>query len=41
MLAYRHSGFSVYAGVCIEARDRAALEWLRKAGCGLVYRCAK
>jgi len=30
-LAYQHSGFSVDAGVCIEAHDRAAL----------VYRCAK
>ena len=31
MLAYRHSGFSVDAGVCIEAHDRAALErpWRR------------
>jgi hypothetical protein len=28
MLAYRHSGFSVDAGVCIEADDRAALERL-------------
>jgi hypothetical protein len=28
MLAYRHSGFSVNAGVCIEAHDRAALERL-------------
>ena len=28
MLAYQHSGFSVDAGVCIEARDRAALERL-------------
>ena len=26
MLAYQHSGFSVDAGVCIEADDRAALE---------------
>ena len=26
MLAYQHSGFSVDAGVCIEAHDRAALE---------------
>ena len=25
MLAYQHSGFSVDAGVCIEAHDRAAL----------------
>ena len=25
MLAYQHSGFSVNAGVCIEAHDRAAL----------------
>ena len=28
MLAYQHSGFSVDAGVCIEADDRAALERL-------------
>jgi hypothetical protein len=28
MLAYEHSGFSVDAGVCIEAQDRAALERL-------------
>jgi len=28
MLAYQHSGFSVDAGVCIEAHDRAALERL-------------
>jgi hypothetical protein len=28
MLAYTHSGFSVDAGVCIEAHDRAALERL-------------
>ena len=28
MLAYQHSGFSVDAGVCIEAYDRAALERL-------------
>ena len=28
MLACQHSGFSVDAGVCIEARDRAALERL-------------
>jgi len=28
MLAYQHSGFSVNAGVCIEADDRAALERL-------------
>ena len=28
MLAYRHSGFSVNAGVCIEAWDRAGLERL-------------
>ena len=28
MLAYQHSGFSVDAGVCIEAHDRAALGWL-------------
>ena len=28
MLAYKHSGFSVNAGVCIEAHDRAALERL-------------
>ena len=28
MLAYKHSGFSVDAGVCIEADDRAALERL-------------
>ena len=28
MLAYQHSGFSVGAGVCIQAHDRAALERL-------------
>lgn len=28
MLAYQHSGFSVDAGVCIEAHDHAALERL-------------
>ena len=28
MLAYQHSGFSVHAGVCTEADDRAALERL-------------
>ena len=28
MLAYQHSGFSVDAGVCIQAHDRAALERL-------------
>ena len=28
MLAYQHNGFSVDAGVCIEAHDRAALERL-------------
>ena len=28
MLGYQHSGFSVDAGVCIEAHDRAALEHL-------------
>ena len=28
MLAYQLSGFSVDAGVCIEARDRTALEHL-------------
>jgi hypothetical protein len=28
MLGYLHSGFSVDAGVCIEAHDRAALERL-------------
>jgi hypothetical protein len=41
MQAYQHSGFSIDAGVCIEAHDRAALERLRKAGSVLVYRCAK
>ena len=41
MLAYQHSGFSVDAGVCIEAHDRAGLERLRKEGNDLVYRCAK
>jgi hypothetical protein len=30
MLAYQHSGFSVDAGVCIEAHDRAALERLMR-----------
>ena len=28
MLVFKHSGFSVNAGVRIEARDRAGLEWL-------------
>ena len=28
MLGYQHSGFSVDAGVCIQAHDRAALERL-------------
>lgn len=28
MLAYQHRGFSVDAGVCIQAHDRAALERL-------------
>ena len=28
MLAYRHSGFSVDAGVCIQSQDRAGLERL-------------
>jgi hypothetical protein len=28
MLGYQHSGFSVDAGACIEAHDRAALERL-------------
>jgi hypothetical protein len=28
MQGYQHSGFSVDAGVCIEAQDRAAQEWL-------------
>jgi hypothetical protein len=37
----RHSGFSVDAGVCILAHDRAGLERLRKEGSDLVYRCAK
>jgi hypothetical protein len=32
MLAYQHSGFSVDAGVCIEADDRAALERLLRYG---------
>ena len=41
MLTYQHSDFSVDAGVCIEAHDRAALERLRKEGAALVYRCAK
>jgi hypothetical protein len=26
MLGYQHSGFSVDAGVCIQAHDRSALE---------------
>ena len=29
MLAYAHSGFSVDAGVCIEAHDRAGRSWTR------------
>ena len=52
MLGYQHSGFSVDAGVRIEADDRAALERLcarppfamdrlRKEGAALAYRCAK
>jgi len=36
MLAYQHSGFSVDAGVCIEADGRAALDRLRKEGTALV-----
>ena len=32
MLAYQHSGFSVDAGVCIKAHDRAALERLLRPG---------
>jgi len=28
MLAFKHSGFSVNAGVCIQAQDRAGLERL-------------
>jgi hypothetical protein len=41
MLGYQHSGFSVDAGVCIEAQDRAALERLLRycARC-VVGRCA-
>ena len=39
--AYPHSGFSVDAGACIEAHDRAALERLREAGSDLVYRRAR
>jgi Putative transposase/Transposase zinc-binding domain len=34
MLAYQHSGFSVDAGVCIEAHDRAALERLLRRAWG-------
>ncbi len=33
MLAYQHSGFSVDAGICIEAHDSAGLERLRQARC--------
>ena len=36
MLVYRHSGFSVNAGVCIQAQDRAGLERLRQRGAELV-----
>jgi hypothetical protein len=36
MLGYKHSGFSVDAGVCIEAHDRAALERLLR--CARVHR---
>ena len=32
MLAYEHSGFSVDASVCIEARDRSGLERLLRYG---------
>jgi hypothetical protein len=32
VLAYRHSGFSVDAGVCIEAHDRAALQTTQTKG---------
>ena len=47
MLGYKHSGFSVDAGVCIEAHDRAALErLLRYCAIARVHRfpwsaCAK
>ena len=36
MLAYKHSGFSVDAGVCIDSHGRAGLERLRKTGNALV-----
>jgi hypothetical protein len=43
MLAYQHSGFSVDAGVCIEAHDRAALQRLLSYCARLLPRnaCAK
>jgi len=46
MLAYQHSGFSVDAGVCIEAHDRAALQrLLRYPSCArppfTLHGCAK
>ena len=41
MLAFKHSGFSVNAGVCIQAQDRAALERLRQRGAELVYHYPK
>jgi hypothetical protein len=40
MLAYKHSGFLVDAGVCIEAHDRAAMDRLRKECAAVVYRRA-
>ncbi len=41
MLAFKHSGFSVNAGVPIEAQDRAGLERLRQRRAELVYHCPK
>ena len=41
MLAYQHSGFSVDAGVCIEAHDRAALERLLRYCARPPFACAR
>ena len=41
MLGYRHSGFSVDAGVCIAAHDRAALERLLRYCARPPFACAR
>ena len=41
MLAYQHSGFSVDAGVCIEADDRAALERLLRSCARPPFACER